>query len=234
MKLERNEIRVAIFVLIPLAMLVIFVLFKLGYSIAGSTMDVYLKIDSISSIKKGTLVKIKGYTVGRVASIIPVYKPALHFLAVLRMERGMEFYEDCTAIIQNQNIIGDPMIELRNPEKMGEELAAGSVIEGIEYVNLEVILQDVHKLLATVTNTVGVFKDITLDSKNTIRVLLDNLSATVMTFNQLLSGSQKDILEILQSFRQTATTMKDISEEFKRRGAGFLFGGSDEKEKKKK
>jgi ABC-type transporter Mla subunit MlaD len=228
MKLERNEIRVAIFILVPLTILLLFVILKLGYSIAGSTMDIYLKIDSISSIKNGTKVKIKGYDIGRVIDIKPVYKPALHFLAVLRVKNDIELLEECSAVIQNQNIIGDPIIELRNPEKKGETLMEGSVIEGLEYVNLEVVLQDVHELLTTLSSTVGVFREISLESKGNLRILVANLSQSVITLNQMLINSQKDIIEILASFRDTANNLNEISAEFKKRGAGFLLRGKKE------
>jgi ABC-type transporter Mla subunit MlaD len=227
MKLERNEIRVAIFILVPLTILLLFVILKLGYSVAGSTMDIYLKIDSISSIKNGTKVKIKGYDIGRVIDIQPVYKPALHFLAVLRVKNDIELLEECSAVIQNQNIIGDPIIELRNPEKKGEALMEGSVIEGLEYVNLEVVLQDVHELLTMLSSTVGVFRDISLESKSNLRILVANLSQSVITLNQLLSDSQKDIIAILASFRETAKTMNEIAIELKKRPAGFLLRGKE-------
>ncbi|HDP81292.1 MAG TPA: MCE family protein [Spirochaetes bacterium] len=223
MKLEKNELRVAVFILAPVTLLLLFVLLKLGYSLAGSTMDVYLKIDSITAIKEGTQVKIKGYTVGRVTDIKPVYKPALHFLAVMRIKRGIDIYEDCSAIIMNQNIIGDPVIDIRNPEKKGESLREGAVVEGIEYVNLEAVLQDVHQLLASLTSTVNVFKDISVESRGNLRTLLGNLSNSVATMNTILSSSQKDIIATMASFRETAKTMNEISEELKKHPVKFLF-----------
>lgn len=223
MKFEKNELRVAVFILIPLVILLMFVTLKLGYSLASSTIDVYLKIDSLTSIKEGTQVKVKGYTIGRVIDIKPVYKPALHFLAVMRIKKDIEIYEDCSAIIQNQNIIGDPVIEIRNTEKKGELLADHSVVEGIEYVNLEAILQDVHALLTTLTSTVNVIRDISIESKGNLRMLVANLSNSVATINGILSSSQKDILAILASFRETAKTMNEISEELKKHPVKFLF-----------
>ncbi len=223
MKLEKNELRVAVFILLPVVLLMVFIMLKLGYSLAGSTMDVYLKIDSITSIKTGTLVKIKGYTVGRVADIKPVYKPALHFLAVMRIKKDIDIYEDCSAIIQNQNIIGDPVIEIRNPEKKSELLRANAVVEGIEYVNLETVLQDVHMLLSSLTTTVNVFKDISMESRGNLRALLLNLANSVATLNNILSSSQKDIIAIMASFRETARTMNEISEELKKHPVKFLF-----------
>lgn len=223
MKLEKNELRVAFFILIPLGILLLFLMLKLGYSVASSSIDVFLKIDSITSIKEGTQVKLKGYTVGRVITIKPVYKPALHFLATLRLQKDIELFEDCSAVIQNQNIIGDTVIEIRNPERKGDLLADNSVIEGIEYVNLESILQDVHQLLTTVTSTVNVFKDISLESKANIKNMVSNLANSVATLNEILANSQKDILSMLSSLKDTARTLNEISEELKKHPVKFLF-----------
>lgn len=223
MKLEKNEIRVAIFVLLPLVVLLVFVVLKLGYSFATSTIDVYMKVDNISSIKNGTQVKIKGYTVGRVVDIIPVYKPTLHFLALMRIKKEIDLYEDCSAVIMNQNIIGDTVIEIRNPVKKVELLRPGAVIEGVEYVSLDTIVQDVHQLLATLTTTVGVIQDISLESKGNIRNLIANLAKSVETISSVLQDSQKDILAIMASFRETAKTMNEISIELKKHPMKFLF-----------
>ncbi len=223
MKLEKNEIRVAIFILLPLVILLVVIVLKLGYSFATSTIDVYMKVDNISSIKNGTQVKIKGYTVGRVVDIIPVYKPTLHFLALMRIKKEIDLYEDCSAIIMNQNIIGDTIIEIRNPARKVELLQSGAVVEGVEYVSLDTIVQDVHQLLATLTSTVGVIQDISMESKGNIRSLVANLSRSVETISSVLQDSQKDILAIMSSFRETAKTMNEISIEFKKHPVKFLF-----------
>lgn len=225
MKLEKNEIRVAIFVLLPLVILLVFVVLKLGYSFATSTIDVYMKVDNISSIKNGTQVKINGYTVGRVVDIIPVYKPTLHFLALMRIKKEIDLYEDCSAVIMNQNIIGDTVIEIRNPAKKVDLLQGGAVVEGVEYVSLDTIVQDVHQLLATLTSTAGVIQDISLESKGNIRNLVANLSKSVETISLVLQDSQKDILAIMASFRDTAKTMNEISIELKKHPMKFLFKG---------
>ena len=67
--------------------------------------------------------------------------------------------------------------------------------------------------------------DISLDSRSNLRALLTNLSGSMATVNDLLMNSQKDILEILTSFRQTAKTMNEISEELKKHPVKFLFKG---------
>ncbi len=224
-QISKNELRVGLFILIPAGLLFLFIMFKLGYSIAGSTKDIYLKIDSITSVKEGTQIMVKGYPIGRVVDIEPVYKPALHFLATLRINNEIELYENCSAVIQNQNIIGDPIIELRNPDKKGALLREHDVIEGFEYVNLEAILQDVHMLLTNLTGTVDVVKQIALESRHNVRTLLTDLSASVATVNRVLDDSQKDILAILGSFRVTAKTMSEIADELKKHPIKFLTQG---------
>jgi ABC-type transporter Mla subunit MlaD len=228
-----NEFKVGIFIIVPVLILLIFIILKLGYSLSGSTIDVYLKIDNISAIKKGTAVKLKGYDIGRVVELRPVYKPGLHFLATMRIKRDIDLHEDCSAIILNQNIIGDTVVEMRNPERKGMPLRNGDVIEGLEYVNLEAILRDVHNLLNTVTDTVSVVKDISIDSKQNIRGLLTDLGTSITSVNSILADSQRDIPAILQSFRETAKIVNEISVEFKKRPMGFILSGEKSGDEKK-
>lgn len=227
-----NEYKVGLFIIIPAVLLLLFVILKLGYSISGSTIDVYLKVDNISALKKGTPIKMNGYEVGRVVELTPIYRPTLHFLATMRIKSDIDLHEDCAAVIQNQNIIGDPAIELRNPYRKGAPLRNGDVIEGLEYVNLEAILKDVHALLTTLTDTVTVVKQISMDSRQNIRGLLTSLTGSVNNINTILASSQSNIIATLQAFRQTAVTMQEISAELKKHPMKFIMSGKDEEDKK--
>lgn len=217
------EIKVGLFFIIPIVLMIVFVVLKLGYSLSSDTIDVYLKIDNIKMIKDGTAVKVKGYDIGRVVSIEPVYQPELHFLATLRISDQIFLNEDCVAVIQNQNVIGDAIIELRNPVKKGKPLKAGDVVEGIEYVSIEALLGDVHKLLVSVTDTVNIIKDISSDSKQDIRKFLGELSASSSTLSSILDDSQADVVKTMGTLRQTSETIKEISDELKKRPLKFLL-----------
>jgi len=220
---NRNELRVGLFILVPTAILFIIIMLKLGYSVASSTIDVFLKVDSLTSVKNGTPVMIKGYTIGKVVDIQPVYKPTLHFLATMRINSDIELYEDCSAIIQNQNVLGDPAIDIRNTEIRGPRLRNKDCIEGLEFSGLNAIMQDVHEVLNKLSTTIGSVNMIVLESRSNIRSLTTNLSNSVANVNRLLEDSQKDILEILRSFRATAQTMNEISIELKKHPVKFLF-----------
>jgi ABC-type transporter Mla subunit MlaD len=222
-KRNKNELRVGLFLLIPVVALLLIIMLKLGYSVASSTMDVYLKVNSLTSVKNGTSVIVKGYAIGRVVEIKPVFKPELHFLAKMRINRDIELYEDCSAIIQNQNVLGDPSIEIRNPEIRQSLLLDGDVLEGIEYSGLNAILKDVHEVLSKLSVTLGGVNEIMGDSRRNLQNLTANLASSSGNLTRILDDSQKDIVAMLKSFRATALTMQEISEELKKHPVKFLF-----------
>ncbi len=225
--LGRIEYRVGLFVLIPAIVIVLFILVKLGYSLATSTMDVYVKVNSITSLKKGTPVQIKGYQLGRVVDVRPLFKPALHFIATLRIRKDIELYEDCAAIITNQNVIGDPVVELRNPEKKGAFLREGDVIEGIESGSIEDIMAKVNTLLTEVTTIMTLYREVSQESRGDIRKLVTSLAGSITNINNILQNSQKDIIDIIGSMRKTARTLDEVSAEIKKNPMKFLFQGKD-------
>nr|HPQ55040.1 hypothetical protein [Spirochaetota bacterium] len=99
----------------------------------------------------------------------------------------------------------------------------GAVIEGIELVNLEVVLQDIHVLLNTLSGTASVIREISAESKGNLRNLLGNLSSAAATFSSMMNSSQQDIVETLKTFKKTAQTMNEISVELKKHPVKFLF-----------
>ena len=223
MKRNKIELRVGLFLITPLTIMMIIIMLKLGYSLVSSTMDIYLKVDSISSIKDGTPVMVKGYRIGRVVNIRPVFKPELHFLATMRITRDIELFEGCSVIIRNQNILGDAVVEIRNAENQTLPIQNNDVVEGIELVSLNAIMQQAHDLLGGLNSTIGGINRMLVDSRSNVNVLTTNLASSVGHINNILQDSQKDILEMLRSFRATATTMEEISVELKKHPVKFLF-----------
>ncbi|MBP7604247.1 MAG: MCE family protein [Spirochaetes bacterium] len=223
--LNRTEYRVGLFIIIPAFVIILFILVRLGYSLFTSTMDVYVRVNSITSLKKGTPVQIKGYQLGRVVEITPLFKPALHFLATLRISKEIELYEDCAAVISNQNVIGDPVVELRNPERKGAFLREGDVLEGIESGSLEEMMGRVNTLLTEVTAIVTLYREVSQESRGDIRKLITSLSDSVANINAILSNSQQDIINMIGSMRKTSQTLDDVATEIKKNPMKFLFQG---------
>lgn len=225
---KKNEIKVALFVIVPLIIVALFVLLKFGYSLAASTYDVYLKVDSMASLKKGTAVLIKGFELGRVVDVEPVYKPELHFLATLRIRRDIELDENCSALIAAQGVIGDTVIEIQNPEKRSGPLRAGDVIEGIEMGKIDEIMKKVNILLTEVTAIVSVYREVSTDSKQNLRSLVTSLTSSMANINAILTNSQRDIIDIIAQMRGTSATLNEVAREIKKNPMKFLFSGKRE------
>ncbi|HOD14274.1 MAG TPA: MlaD family protein [Spirochaetota bacterium] len=223
--LGRTEFRVGLFAIIPVALIVMVILVNLGYSLASSTIDVYVKVNSITSLQKGTPVQVKGYRLGRVVEIRPIFKPALHFLATLRIRKDIELYEDCAAVITNQNLIGDPVVELRNPEAKGAFLREGDVLEGIESGSIEDIMAKVNTLLTEATTIMTLYREVSQESRGDLRRLVVSLADSVANVNNVIQNSQKDIIDIIGSMRKTAQTLDEVSAEIKKNPMKFLFQG---------
>lgn len=225
---NKHELKVGLFLIIPAALMLITITLKLGYSIAGSTMDVYLKVDSLSSVKEGTPVMVKGYTIGRIVDIRPVFQPELHFLATMRISSDIDLNDNCTVLIRNQNVLGDPSVEIFNsPEKSGP-LMDGDVIEGISTVAINEIVKQVSDLLGNLNMTVSGVNSVLRDTRADFLSLTSSLTRSVGSLSVMLESSQKDVLEMLSSFRSTAKTMDEISLELKKHPVKFLF--RDEKD----
>lgn len=222
-KRNKNELRVGLFLITPLVILLLTIMLKLGYSLASSTMDIYMRVDSLNSVKNGTSVMIKGYRIGRLVDIRPIFEPELHFLATMRINRNIELREDCSVIIKNQKIFGDSIVEVRNTDSLVPALQDGDVVEGIEMVSLDIIMRQVNDLLAMLSTTVSGVNNMILDSRSNISSLTTNLANTANNLNHIVEDSQQDILATLKSFRATAETMQEISEELKKHPIKFLF-----------
>ena len=207
---NKNELRVGLFLITPLAIMLIVITLKLGYSLVSSTMDIYLKIDSISSIKDGTSVIVKGYRIGRIVDIRPVFKPELHFLATMRVTKDIELFEGCSVIIQNQNILGDTVIEIRNAENQTSPIRNNDVIELVKF---NTIIQQAYDLMGKLYPIADSIDKMLVDNRSDINLLTTNLKSSVTRINNILEDPKT--LDTLNALKETATNAEIFSKELK-------------------
>jgi len=226
-----NELKVGIFILVPVVLIVLFVVVKLGLNLIGSTIDVYLKLDDITGIKEGTSIKLKGYEIGRVIKVEAISESKLYFLATMRIKNEIKIYKNCLVEIRNQNVIGDTVIEIKNSDKEGNPLEDGEVIknkdiiEGPEHVNLDVVLHKVQYILDDVEKIVNSLEQ----NKHHISSIIANINSTTARTNRILSDSEDRIQKTLERAEGISENVEKISAEFKNRPAGFLLRGSKDK-----
>ena len=107
-------------------------------------------------------------------------------------------------------MIGDPVVELRNPETKGAFLREGDVIEGIESGSIEDIMAKVNTLLTEVTAIVTLYREVSQESRGDIRKLVTSLADSIANINNIIQNSQKDIIDIIGSMRKTAQTLDEV------------------------
>jgi len=228
-----NELKVGIFILVPIVIIVLFVVIKLGLNLIGSTIDVYLKLGDITGIKEGTSVKLKGYEIGKV---VKVYKPqydesGLYFIATMRVDNEIKIYKNCSVEIKNQNVIGDTIIEIINPDKPSRSLIDEELIEDkaiirvANHVNLDEILHRVQNVLGSADEIVKALEQ----NKHNISSIITNIRGTTAKTDRILSTSEDKIQKTLESAAEISENVEKISTEFKKRPAGFLLRGSKDK-----
>lgn len=98
------------------------------FSIDSGTL-LYAKFDSISGLKKGSIVEISGVDVGRVVDIS--LSPDNRAYVGLSIKRGVDISEDCIASVRTQGIIGDKYIRISQGGS-DKKLKSGAIINDTE------------------------------------------------------------------------------------------------------
>ncbi len=128
MKRGSLELAVGVFVLAGLACLA-YLAINLGkVELFGSGYRVVADFDNISGLKPGAAVEIAGVEVGRVEAI---QLTADRAKLVLRMNPGVNLYDDAIASIRTKGIIGDKFVKL-SPGGSGKVIPNGGRIRDTE------------------------------------------------------------------------------------------------------
>ncbi len=129
MKRGSLELIVGIFVLAGLACLAYLAVHLGKMELFGHGYQVTADFDNISGLKDGASVEIAGVEVGRVESII--LTPGDRAQLLLRLQPGLQLYEDAIASIRTKGIIGDKFVKL-SPGSSGNVIANGGKIRDTE------------------------------------------------------------------------------------------------------
>lgn len=141
MKRANLELTVGIFVLIGITCLT-YLSVKLGKLeiFGGKTTEVYAEFDSVTGLKKGSIVEIAGVDVGKVDRIILEPKYSDRARVFMKIREGVVLQEDVIAAVRTHGIIGDKFIKLK-PGGAEKTIASGGRIRETESaVDLEELL----------------------------------------------------------------------------------------------
>ena len=153
MELQKNDIRVGIFVLMSVLVLLA-TLVAIAQGRFGKVTPVVARFATISSIQSGTPVVIRGYRVGEVKRIDFVSTPSVHFDVHMVVAGKIRLMRGTRAIITSTNMIGDNYVLLDLPEVPTDTLRAGDVIPGESTQAIGDLVGRVNGVLAGTQQTV--------------------------------------------------------------------------------
>ena len=213
MKLQKHDFLTGVFVLIGLILGIGSILVIVSYNLVSNRVQYTLRLDKLSGIKKGTLIRVKNYTVGEVERVIPIYGTDLTFRADIFIDRDLILYRGTKVNVTNLNVIGDTVIELFPALKGKYRLKEGDTLFATNITNLDEMVSQVSSILTTVNSAIQNFGDMAGNSKGDIKSLLVNLNRSVLKINSILDASQDELILTMKNIRLTSQTLEKFSRE---------------------
>ena len=213
MKLQKHDFLTGVFVLIGLILGIGSILVIVSYNLVSNRVQYTLRLDKLYGIKKGTLIRVKNYTVGEVERVIPIYGTDLTFRADIFIDRDLILYRGTKVNVTNLNVIGDTVIELFPALKGKYRLKEGDTLFATNITNLDEMVSQVSSILTTVNSAIQNFGDMAGNSKGDIKSLLVNLNRSVLKINSILDASQDELILTMKNIRLTSQTLEKFSRE---------------------
>jgi len=237
MNFERQDIGLGLFVL-GAAAAVIAGLITVAGILKGETIDIHVLVDSVANVRVGTIVYVRGYRVGEITDIDPVYEPTLHsdvtlahFDVTLAIDAEFPLYDGTRAIISSSGFIGDVVLNLQLPETLGRRLVSGDRIGQATSMDISSVVGRADTLARAVEEVAArlvellspeVAGAILAELRNTLVTTRENLTLIENRFvaisdslargMQVATNSLKLVSDVLQESRPRISSMLDSTQ----------------------
>ncbi len=211
---QKFDIFTGLFIIGGASLLIITLLVAIAYNAISNREMYYLRMEKLAGVKKGTPIRVKNYTVGEVGDIIPIFGTSVYFKAKVFIDRELILYRGTMVNIANQNVIGEPVVQLFPVTTGAYRLGYGDTLFATNIVNLDQMIAKVSSILDNVDKMIGSLSDISGESRYQLQMLLVNLNSSVLRVNSMLTSSEKDLLGILRNLANTTATLDRFSKDF--------------------
>ncbi len=216
-------VKVAIFVLLAVIGVAINLLFTgIKKGMFSPKSSIYFVAGSGQDIKEDMPVKLSGFKIGSVKSVV------LDNMAQARVEMVIEnqylplLDEDAMVSLKKEGVIGDSILEARRGTKGRGQLAAGATIRFERGGGLEQIAQDLRDRLFPALDEINKLLHDANDPQGDVRQMLKNLrefsgelrgtrAQIDRVLGQVDEGIVKDVRPMLRSLRQSAENAETMT-----------------------
>ncbi len=198
MNFERKDIGLGLFVLTAAAAVLIGLVGVAGI-LKGDTIDLYVQVNSIPGVRRGTTVYVQGYRVGELTRITPVTYPSISFLLNLEVDADFPLYEGTTAAIGSPSFIGDAIVDLQIPARPGRRLADGDTIPQASLPDLSTIIGRADTLAQVIEQVARRAAD--LLSPEAAGSIIDELRTTLVTARRSFARLENQFVSLTDSLQ---------------------------------
>ena len=226
MKFNKNDIFTGLFVIGGIVLSISIVLLILGYGVFENRVAYYIRMEQLAGVKKGTPIKIKNYTVGEVQEVVPIFGSNIYFKARVLIDKNFVIFRGTKVNITNQNVIGDTVIRLYQPDDRLFKLNEGDTLFASNIVNLDEMVAQISNMISNINDIVSVFGKLAGNSQGDLKMLMGNLNSAIVKVNGLLDASQSEIVAIMKNIRQTSQTLNKFTADISKNPWKILNGDS--------
>lgn len=206
------EIKIGIMITVSLVILCILIIATSGTYLfqKGYTIKVYF--DYVSGLDAGSPVRLAGMEVGEVKDLALVDKK---IEVTLKLKSTAKIRSDSIATINTLGIVGEKYVEITMGTSQGKILGPGSIIQGVNPVNIEEVLNRTEQVVYKSEKIVA-FMDKMLGGEQTwieLDKIIRNTSTFTATLNELLLENKEDIGSTIKDLHSICSSLKGIIKE---------------------
>lgn len=208
------ELKIGIMVTAALTILGILIIAASGNFLLqkGYTIKVYF--DYVSGLDSGAPVRLAGMEVGEVKDLVLVDKK---IEVILKLKSTAKIRSDSIITINSLGIVGEKYVEITMGTSQGKILEPGSVVQGVNPVNVEQILSRTEAVVYK-TEKIITFMDKMLGGEETwieLDKAIRNTTIFTATLNELLAENKEDIGATIKDLHSISASLKGIIKENK-------------------
>lgn len=207
-----SELKIGIMVITSLAILAILIIVASGNYIYLRAYTIKVHFDYVSGLNKGAPVRLAGMEVGEVKDMALVDNK---IEVTLRLTSNVRVKSDSKITINSLGIVGEKYVEITMGTPQGTILKQGSIIQGINPVNVEEMLSRTEAVVYK-SEKIVTFIDKMLGGEETwveLDKTIKNTSTFIITLNELLVENKEDINSMIKDLHHITASLKKIIKE---------------------
>lgn len=216
--LERDDVRVGLFVLVAGALLVAMTLWILGRGVLGDGgREVEVRLSHSGGVRPGDRVRIAGVSAGRITSVRLMPQEELPVRVEVVIDPDYQIYEGARATLTADSLLGATYLEIRPGAATGELLASDSFVPGDPRASLGTVFSQLGELSATADETLVQLRQVVGDLGSAIEPMIERLGLLLSEQNldsieSLLSGADRSLDEIGTRLAETLERVDGLIE----------------------